>query len=43
LILTLPRVWLVTADKSFIESINLFVVYVTSLEGQLDKKNPMYM
>lgn len=43
LVLTLPRVWLVSADKSFIESINMFVLYVTSLEGQLDKKSPMYM
>lgn len=42
LVLTLPRIWLVTADKSFIESMNLFVMYVGSLEGQLDRKNPCY-
>lgn len=43
LVLTMPRVWLVSADKNFIDSINLFVLYVTSLEGQLDKKSAMYM
>lgn len=42
IVLTLPRVWLVAADKNFIDSINLFVLYVTSLEGQLDKKNQLY-
>lgn len=43
LILTLPRVWLVSADKNFIDSINLFVLYVTGLESQLDKKSQQYM
>lgn len=43
LVLTLPRAWLVSADKNFIDSINLFVVYVTSLESNLDKKNSSYM
>ncbi|KAG5680373.1 hypothetical protein PVAND_009882 [Polypedilum vanderplanki] len=42
LVLTLPRIWLVTADKSFIESMNLFVMYVGNLEGQLDRKSPFY-
>jgi GC-rich sequence DNA-binding factor len=43
LVLTLPRAWLVSADKNFIDSINLFVIYVTSLESNLDKKNSSYM
>lgn len=42
LVLTLPRIWLVTADKNFIDMMNLFVMYVASLEGQLDRKSPMY-
>ncbi|CRK97101.1 CLUMA_CG010440, isoform A [Clunio marinus] len=42
IVLTLPRTWLVGADKSFIEHINMFVIYVTSLEGQLDKKSLTY-
>jgi GC-rich sequence DNA-binding factor len=42
LTLTLPRAWLVSADKNFIDSINLFVIYVTSLESNLDKKNHLY-
>ena len=42
LVLTLPRIWLVTADKSFMESMNLFVMYVGSLEGQLDRKSLSY-
>lgn len=43
LVLTLPRVWLVSADRNFIESINLFVIYVTNLGSQLDTKNINYM
>jgi len=43
IVLTLPRVWLVTADKNFIESINMFVIYVTSLESQLDRKHQNYV
>lgn len=42
LVITLPRTWLVKADKSFIDSMNLFVMYVSSLESQLDRKNPQY-
>ncbi|XP_070493177.1 PAX3- and PAX7-binding protein 1 isoform X1 [Chironomus tepperi] len=42
LLQTLPRIWLVTADKSFIDSMNLFVIYVGNLEGQLDSKGPLY-
>lgn len=42
LVLTLPRIWLVTADKSYMESMNLFVMYVGSLEAQLDRKSPSY-
>lgn len=43
LVLTLPRVWLVSAERSFIDSINLFVIYVTNLGSQLDTKNSNYM
>jgi GC-rich sequence DNA-binding factor len=43
IVLTLPRTWLVSVDKNFIESINLFVIYVSSLEGNLDRKNSSYM
>lgn len=43
IILTLPRVWLVLADKNFMESFGMFVMYVTNLESQLDKKSPLYM
>lgn len=42
LVKTLPRIWLVTADKNFIDSMNLFVIYVGNLEGQLDSKSPSY-
>jgi len=42
LLQTLPRIWLVTADKNFIDSMNLFVIYVGNLEGQLDSKSPSY-
>lgn len=42
IVLTLPRVWLVSADKNFVDSINLFITYVTGLEGQLDRKNHLY-
>lgn len=38
----LPRVWLVSADKNFIDSINLFVMYVTNLQDKLDKKHLLY-
>lgn len=43
ILLTLPRTWLVSADKNFIDSINLFVIYVAGLEGSLDKKNSSYV
>lgn len=43
LVLTLPRVWLVSPERSFIDSINLFVIYVTNLGSQLDTKNSNYM
>lgn len=42
LVLTLPRVWLITADKNFIDQMNLFTLYVSSLESQLDRKHPLY-
>jgi len=43
IVLTLPRVWLIAADKSLIESMGMFAMFVSSLENQFDRKIPGHL